>query len=118
MTQAVPSPAVETEQEIFEQHGIEPVGVDHRYGVPFSQFRIWFGADAVVSSLFVGALGPVLFGLNFWSSLTAIVVGTVVASLAIGKAGVRRSADFLRPSETCPLPYRGSGSDSSTLALP
>src|SRR5579872_1789136 len=71
-------------REVFEHRGIEPVPATGRYGTPVSQFRIWFGANAVVSSLFVGFLGPVVFGLSFWASLTAIVAGTFVASLAIG----------------------------------
>lgn len=70
-------------EALFEQRGIEPIAPDERYGTSFSQFRIWFGANAVVSSLFVGALGPI-FGLGFWASLAAIAVGTMMAALAIG----------------------------------
>lgn len=69
---------------VFEQHGIEPVAPDARYGTAFSQFRVWFGANAVVSSLFLGALGPIAFSLGFWSSFTSIALGTIVAALAVG----------------------------------
>ncbi|MBV9281342.1 MAG: cytosine permease, partial [Chloroflexi bacterium] len=74
------------EQTLFEQRGIEPVPPDARYGTASSQFRIWFGANAVVSSLFLGALGPSAFGLDFWASLTAIAVGTIISALALGFA--------------------------------
>lgn len=74
----------DTSSELLERHGIEPVAPDERYGTPFSQFRIWFGANAVVSSLFTGAIGAQVFGLNFLSSLTAILVGTLIAALAVG----------------------------------
>lgn len=76
----------EPEHAVFEGRGIEPVPPDARYGTAGSQFRLWFGANAVVSSLFVGALGPTIFSLSFWSTLTAIAAGTVVAALAVGFA--------------------------------
>jgi NCS1 nucleoside transporter family len=69
---------------LLELRGIEPIAPDERYGTAFSQFRIWFGANAVVSSLFTGALGPLVFGLSFLSSFTAILFGTIVAALAVG----------------------------------
>lgn len=84
MAQRVLNNVDTAEQAIFEQRGIEPVPADARYGTAVSQFRIWFGANAVVSSLFVGALGPTIFGLDFWSTFTAIVVGTVLSALAVG----------------------------------
>jgi NCS1 nucleoside transporter family len=83
---AQPAATAPAEQAIFEQRGIEPVPPNARFGTASSQFRIWFGANAVVSSLFLGALGPVAFGLDFWSSLTAIAVGTVVSASALGFA--------------------------------
>lgn len=83
MASGVSVDAERVEHAIFEQRGIEPVPPNVRYGTATSQFRIWFGANAVVSSLFVGALGPTINGLNFWSTFTAIVVGTALASLAV-----------------------------------
>lgn len=74
----------QAEHALFERRGIEPVPPTVRYGTAFSQFRIWFGADAVVSSLFVGAIGPVFNSLSFWATFTAIVVGTAIAALAVG----------------------------------
>lgn len=84
MVGAEPVSANVAEHQLFEVRGIEPVPPSTRYGSPASQFRIWFGADAVVSSLFVGMLGPLVFGLSFWSSFTAILVGTAIGGLAIG----------------------------------
>lgn len=84
MAHRVVSAPTDQQHAVFEQHGIEPVAVSARYGTPVSQFRIWFGANAVVASLFVGALGPIAFGLSFWDSLVAIAIGTLVAALAVG----------------------------------
>jgi NCS1 nucleoside transporter family len=84
MVAAYPVTPEQAEHAILERRGIEPVPPTLRYGAAFSQFRIWFGANAVVSSLFIGALGPTVFGLSFWSSLTSILFGTAVAALAIG----------------------------------
>lgn len=73
----------QVEHSLFERRGIEPVPTNLRYGTAGSQFRIWFGANAVVSSLFVGAIGPAFNALSFWATLTAIVIGTAIAALAI-----------------------------------
>src|SRR5437763_16569120 len=70
----------------IEQRGIEPVPTEERFGDAYSQFRIWFGANAVVSSLFLGALGPLAFRLDFISSFTAIAVGTMISALMVGFA--------------------------------
>jgi NCS1 nucleoside transporter family len=86
MAHSVSSTADPADLALFERRGIEPVPADSRFGTAFSQFRIWFGANAVVSALFVGALGPIVFGLSAWGSLTAIFVGTLVSALAVGFA--------------------------------
>ncbi|MGH2447935.1 MAG: purine-cytosine permease family protein [Chloroflexota bacterium] len=84
--EATPLSAEEAEHRLFERRGRQPVPVDIRYGSAASQFRVWFGANAVVSSLFVGFLGPVAFGLSFWATLSAIAVGTIIAALGLGFA--------------------------------
>lgn len=81
---AQPLTAEVAEHQLFEVRGIEPVPPTVRYGSASSQFRIWFGADAVVSSLFVGMLGPLAFSLSFWASFWAILVGTAIGALFIG----------------------------------
>jgi len=89
MAHSAPTAQGSGEHAVFEVRGIEPVPTGHRYGRASSQFGIWFGANAVVSALFVGTLGPNSvfgFGLSFWSTLTAIIVGTALSALAVGYA--------------------------------
>jgi NCS1 family nucleobase:cation symporter-1 len=66
-----------------ETHGIAPIPVDQRYGTPRRLFSVWFAPQVNMSVAFTGSVAIVL-GLGFWLGLLAMVIGTVLGSLAVG----------------------------------
>ena len=66
-----------------ETHGIAPVPPENRYGNARRLFTVWFAPQVNVTVLFTGTLAVVL-GLGFWLGLLAMVIGTVLGSLAVG----------------------------------
>ncbi|MDX1892857.1 purine-cytosine permease family protein [Mycolicibacterium sp. 050158] len=66
-----------------ETHGIAPVPADRRYGTPRRLFSVWFAPQVNMTGVFTGALAIVL-GLGFWLGLLAMVIGTLLGSLAVG----------------------------------
>jgi len=65
-----------------ETHGIAPIPPDNRYGSARRLFTVWFAPQVNMTVLFTGTLAVVL-GLGFWLGLLAMVIGTVVGSLAV-----------------------------------
>lgn len=66
-----------------EQHGIDHVPENARYGHPRNQFTIRFSPVIYLAGIFVGATGGA-FGLGIWGSITAIVLGNLLGSIATG----------------------------------
>ncbi len=66
-----------------ETHGIAPIPVDQRYGTPRRLFSVWFAPQVNMTVAFTGSVAIVL-GLGFWLGLLAMVIGTVLGSLAVG----------------------------------
>lgn len=66
-----------------ETHGIAPIPPDNRYGTARRLFTVWFAPQVNMTVVFTGTLAVVL-GLGFWLGLLAMVIGTVVGSLAVG----------------------------------
>ncbi len=69
----------------IEARSIEPVTLPERHGRTRNVFTLWFSANVEFATLVTGALGVGLFGLNFWQSSFAIVLGTVLGSLILAK---------------------------------
>ena len=67
----------------IETRGIDFIPENERHSQPRELGWVFFGTQITYGSLVVGAL-PVAFGLNWWHAFTAIVVGTVLGSLAVG----------------------------------
>ncbi|MBB3604662.1 NCS1 family nucleobase:cation symporter-1 [Mycolicibacterium sp. BK556] len=66
-----------------ETHGIAPIPPANRYGTARRLFTVWFAPQVNMTVVFTGTLAVVL-GLGFWLGLLAMVIGTVVGSLAVG----------------------------------
>jgi nucleobase:cation symporter-1, NCS1 family len=66
-----------------ETHGIAPVPPGNRYGHARRLFTVWFAPQVNMTVVFTGTLAVVL-GLGFWLGLLAMVIGTVVGSVAVG----------------------------------
>jgi len=66
-----------------ETHGIAPIPPENRYGTARRLFTVWFAPQVNMTVLFTGTLAVAL-GLGFWLGLLAMVIGTVLGSLAVG----------------------------------
>ncbi len=66
-----------------ETHGIAPVPPENRYGTARRLFSVWFAPQVNMTVVFTGTLAIAL-GLGFWLGMLAMVIGTVVGSLAVG----------------------------------
>lgn len=64
-----------------ETRGIAPVPAGNRYGTARRLFTVWFAPQVNMTVVFTGTLAVVL-GLGFWLGLLAMVIGTVIGSLA------------------------------------
>lgn len=65
-----------------ETHGIAPIGEHQRYGKPGRLFTVWFAPQVTMTGVFTGTLAVAL-GLGFWLGMLAMVIGTVLGSLAV-----------------------------------
>lgn len=65
-----------------ETQGIAPIPPGNRYGGARRLFTVWFAPQVNMTVVFTGTLAVVL-GLGFWLGLLAMVIGTVVGSLAV-----------------------------------
>ena len=65
---------------LVEQHHIGVIPESDRHGKPRDQFTLWFAANANVVNFTLGVLA-IVFGLNLFWALVAIVVGNVLGML-------------------------------------
>jgi nucleobase:cation symporter-1, NCS1 family len=65
----------------LERRTIDIIPLEERHGKPRDLFTIWFSSNIMPLTFVTGALAPVVFGLSFWWSLVAIVLGNVVGAL-------------------------------------
>ncbi|HEV2140214.1 MAG TPA: cytosine permease, partial [Candidatus Dormibacteraeota bacterium] len=64
-----------------EPGGVEFIGHSERHGKPIDLFWTWLSPNLEFATVFVGVLGVAVFGLSFWETALAIVVGTALGSL-------------------------------------
>jgi NCS1 nucleoside transporter family len=67
-----------------EPGGVEFIPYDERHGSPRQLFWTWTSPNMEFATVAVGILGPLYFGLSFWQSVLAIVLGTGVGALTHG----------------------------------
>jgi NCS1 family nucleobase:cation symporter-1 len=72
--------AERTQGGVVEQHHVDVIPESDRHGKPRDQFTLWFAANANVVNFTLGVLA-ILFGLNLFWALMAIVVGNVLGML-------------------------------------
>jgi NCS1 nucleoside transporter family len=77
-SESSPKPAQATQ---IEQHTVGVIPHDERHGHPRDLFTIWVGANIIPLTVVTGALAVVAYGLNFWASVSAIVVGTLAGGV-------------------------------------
>src|SRR5215471_15429829 len=67
-----------------ETHGIERVSPETRTHVRIrDNFTMWLSANLVISTVALGALANVVFGLGFWDSLAVIIIFNALGVLPV-----------------------------------
>jgi NCS1 nucleoside transporter family len=67
-----------------EPGGVEFIPFDERHGNPLQLLWTWTSPNMEFATIGVGILGPLFFGLSFWQSFLAIVLGTALGSTTQG----------------------------------
>jgi NCS1 nucleoside transporter family len=68
----------------IEPGGVEVIPLGERHGRPSGLLWTWTSPNMEFATITVGLLGPIAFGMNFWQSALAIVVGTALGSITHG----------------------------------
>src|SRR5437660_234230 len=63
-----------------EPGGVEYIALKERHGKPIDLFWTWLSPNLEFATVFVGVLGIAVFGLSFWETALAIVVGSALGS--------------------------------------
>ena len=88
--EATPSATIQTaagHASDFETHGIDTVPRSERRYSPRHIFAVLYGSDLSLSIIVVGAL-PIAFGLGWWQSVGAILLGGAVGGLVLAPMGL------------------------------
>ena len=72
-----------------EQRTIDIIPHDERHGRARDLFTIWFGSNLLPLTIVTGALGPAVYGLDFWSSVIAILLGNFGGGLLMALHSVQ-----------------------------
>jgi nucleobase:cation symporter-1, NCS1 family len=67
-----------------EPGGAEFIPLSERHGKPLQLFWTWTSPNMEFATVFVGFIGIVYFGLGFWETFLAIVIGTGLGSITQG----------------------------------
>src|SRR5947207_7082371 len=72
-----------------EPGGAEFIPLHERHGRPLQLFWSWTSPNLEFAAIFVGVLAVALFGLSFWQSVLAILIGTAGAAVTQGALSAR-----------------------------
>src|SRR2546423_8000164 len=64
-----------------EPGGDEYIDLKERHGKPIDLFWTWLSPNLEFATVFVGVLGVAVFGLSFWETAVAIVLGSALGSI-------------------------------------
>src|SRR5947207_6553264 len=64
-----------------EPGGVEYIALKERHGKPIDLFWTWLSPNLEFATVFVGVLGIAVFGLSFWETALAILIGSALGSL-------------------------------------
>jgi nucleobase:cation symporter-1, NCS1 family len=67
-----------------EPGGAEFIPLSERHGKPLQLFWVWSSPNMEFATIFVGFLGVWAFGMSFWSTVLAIVIGTGLGAITQG----------------------------------
>src|SRR5438105_9112345 len=63
-----------------EPGGVEYIALKERHGKPIDLFWTWLSPNLEFATVFVGVLGVAVFGLSFWETAAAIILGSLLGS--------------------------------------
>jgi NCS1 nucleoside transporter family len=63
-----------------EPGGVEFIPLDERHGTPLQMLWTWTSPNMEFATVGVGIIGPLFFGLSFWQSVWAIILGTALGA--------------------------------------
>lgn len=72
--------AVEAPQRV-EDRTIQPIPAGERHGKMSDLFTIWFGSNIMLLTVATGILATAAYGLPFWLSVVALIVGNLVGAV-------------------------------------
>src|SRR5712691_7599872 len=64
-----------------EPGGVEYIALKERHGKPIDLFWTWLSPNLEFATVYVGVLGVAVFGLSFWQTALAIVLGSALGSI-------------------------------------
>jgi NCS1 family nucleobase:cation symporter-1 len=67
-----------------EPGGIEAIPASRRHGSPWQLFATWTAPNLEFATVFVGFIGVAFFGLGFWQTILAVVIGNALGSASQG----------------------------------
>jgi NCS1 nucleoside transporter family len=67
-----------------EPGGAEFIPLSERHGRPLQLFWTWTSPNMEFATVFVGFIGVVFFGLGFWATFAAVVLGNLLGSVTQG----------------------------------
>lgn len=70
-----------------ETRGVDHIPPEERHGGPMELVSVWISANAFFGILVIGSL-PVLFGLGWWASFWALLLGALLGSLFVAPMAV------------------------------
>lgn len=72
-----------------EPGGAEFIPLSERHGRPLQLFWTWTSPNLEFATIFVGVLGVALFGLTFWQTAAAVLIGSAAGSVTMGLLSAR-----------------------------
>ena len=75
-----------------EPGGAEFIPLNERHGRPLQLFWTWVSPNMEFATVFVGVLAVAAFGLGFWESVLAIVLGSALGGITQGALSTRGPA--------------------------
>ena len=67
-----------------EPGGIEAIPTWKRHGSPWQLFATWTAPNLEFATVFVGFIGVAFFGLGFWQTILAVVIGNALGAASQG----------------------------------
>ncbi len=68
----------------IETNDIAPIPAGERHGKAWHLFTVWSSPNLEFATIFIGFLAVIVFGLNVWQAIAAVVVGNSLAAVTHG----------------------------------